>query len=223
MDTRLILDYLSDLEENNNQAWFQANKARYEAARDMFEALLIELSGAISVFDPKVPTCPPRKLTFKLQRDTRFSHDKRPYNAAMRAHIGPEGKAPIPCGYYIHIQPGNASYLGGGLFAPIFADATRRIRDAIAQDGGSFEHVLTQMDIPVQGEILKRTPKGYDPDSPQAPYLRHKSWYVEVPVADTLVESSAAFIREAAWTYAAMQPFNAFLNHALEGFEMPTR
>ncbi|MCI5818337.1 MAG: DUF2461 domain-containing protein, partial [Paraprevotella sp.] len=29
MNTKLIIDFLSDIKENNNREWFQANKSRY--------------------------------------------------------------------------------------------------------------------------------------------------------------------------------------------------
>lgn len=59
----------------------------------------------------------PHELTFKLVRDTSFSYDKSPYNPAFRAHNSSAGKLPVPVGYYIKIQLGNRSFLGGGLYA----------------------------------------------------------------------------------------------------------
>ena len=117
MDTSYILDYLSALSANNNREWYHAHKAEYKAANAEFEALIQALIFSIGEFDPSVLHNAPQTLTFKLNRDTRFSHDKSPYNPAFRAHISSMGKLPVPVGYYLMIKPGEQSFLGGGLFA----------------------------------------------------------------------------------------------------------
>lgn len=72
------------------------------------------------------------------------------------------------------------------------------------------------------GSALKRVPQGYDPAHPQAEWLRCKSWYLELPVPDSrLLEPG--FLPWAAEAFQRMQPFNDFLNRALEGFELPAR
>lgn len=135
MNTQLILNYLSDLSKNNNREWYHEHKAENKAANTEFETLIQALILRIGEFDSSVLHKEPKKLTFKLVRDTRFSHDKSPYNPAFRAHISSLGKLPIPVGYYLMIKPGNQSFLGGGLFADIFKDATTMVRDYIVQDG----------------------------------------------------------------------------------------
>ena len=70
-----------------------------------FEKLLQTLMLKIGKFDDSVLHNNPKDLTFKLVRDTRFSHDKSPYNPAFRAHISSCGKLPVPVGYYLMITP----------------------------------------------------------------------------------------------------------------------
>lgn len=223
MDTARMMHYLAALEVNNNRTWFHAEKAWYDEAKATFEALVCALMEAVRSFDPDMPMLPAKTLTFKLMRDTRFSHDKRPYNAAFRAHIGREGKKPIPCEYYVSLAPGGRSFLGGGLFAAMFPDATRRIRDAIATQGEAFLDIAQALPWPIQGEALQRVPRGYDAALPQAEYLKHKSWYVEAPIPDALVYTPEAFVAEAGQAFARMKPLNDFLNAALAGFELPIR
>ena len=129
MNTQLILNYLADLSKNNNREWYHAHKAENKAANTEFESLIGELIFRIGEFDSSVLHNEPKSLTFKLVRDTRFSHDKSPYNPAFRAHISSQGKLPIPVGYYLMIKPGGQSFLGGGLFADMFKDATTMVRD----------------------------------------------------------------------------------------------
>ena len=47
MNTRLILNYLSDLNENNNREWYHAHKAEYKAANAEFEELIRQKAVAL--------------------------------------------------------------------------------------------------------------------------------------------------------------------------------
>lgn len=227
MNTQYIFDYLSALSINNNREWYHANKENYKKANAEFEQLLQELILEIGKFDNSILHNNPKDLTFKIVRDTRFSHDKSPYNPAFRAHISSEGKLPVPVGYYLMIKPGNQSFLGGGLFADMFKDATKMIRDYIAQNGEEWEAIIRAPEFEkyftVHGTALKKVPAGYEKEHPQAEYLKFKSWYLEYPLKDEEVSDAATFPAKAAEIFRIMKPFNAYLNKALVGFQMPTR
>ena len=226
MDTQTILTYLGNLSANNNREWYHAHKQEYKEANERFEALIRELIISIGAFDPSILHNEPKDLTFKLVRDTRFSHDKSPYNPAFRAHIGAGGKLPVPVGYYVMIKPGGGSFLGGGLFADMFKDATSMVRKFIAANGREWEQILNAPDFQklftVQGTALKNVPAGFDKEHPQASYLKFKSWYLEYPVSDEEVVDEG-FVRRAAEVFGVMKPFNDYLNRALDGFQMPDR
>ena len=227
MNTRLIIDYLSALSMNNNREWYHANKEDYKKANAEFEELLQALMLEIGKFDSSILHNNPKDLTFKIVRDTRFSHDKSPYNPAFRAHISLKGKLPVPVGYYLMIKPGNQSFLGGGLFADMFKDATTMIRDYIVQNGEEWEKIIHEPNFKkyftVQGTALKNVPVGYEKEHPQAQYLKFKSWYVEYPLNDEELNDAKAFLEKAAKLFKIMKPFNDYLNKALVDFQMPTR
>lgn len=227
MNTELILNYLTDLEQHNCRDWYHEHKEEYKTANAMFEELVQELLLRIGVTDSSILHNEPKNLTFKLTRDTRFSHDKSPYNPAFRAHMGPMGKLPVPVGYYLMIKPGGRSFLGGGLFADMFKDATSMIRDHIAKYPDQWETVITDPQFAkyftVMGTSLKKVPAGYDETHPAAQYLKFKSWYLEYPVDDALLRSPDAFLKLAVDVFTQMQPFNRFLNTALAEFQMPKR
>lgn len=227
MNTSLIIDYLSALNVNNNREWYHANKDNYKKANEEFEKLLQTLILEIGKFDSSILHNNPKDLTFKLVRDTRFSHDKSPYNPAFRAHISSKGKLPVPVGYYLCIKPGNQSFLGGGLFANMFKDATTMIRDYIAENGNEWERMIHQPDFEkyftVQGTALKNVPAGYEKEHPQADYLKFKNWYLEYPLKDEDVKNVELFLVKAVELFQIMKPFNDYLNKALVKFQMPTR
>ena len=227
MNTQLIMDYLSALSMNNNREWYHANKDDYKKANAEFEHFLQALMLESGKFDSSILQNDPKDLTFKLVRDTRFSHDKSPYNPAFRAHISSKGKLPVPVGYYLMIKPGDQSFLGGGLFADMFKGATAMVRDYIAQNGGEWERVIHEPDFEkhftVRGTALKRVPAGYEKEHPQAEYLKYKSWYLEYPLKDEEWKDAEGVVAKAAELFRIMKPFNDYLNKALAGFQMPSR
>ena len=227
MNTQIILDYLSALSENNHREWYHANKEDFKRANAEFLELLQALMLEIGKFDSSVLPHDPKDLTFKIVRDTRFSHDKSPYNPAFRAHISSKGKLPVPVGYYLMIKPGNQSFLGGGLFADVFKEATTMVRDFIVRNGEEWETIIHEPEFEkyftVQGTALKNVPAGYGKEHPQAEYLKFKSWYLEYPLKDEELNDTETFLVKAAETFRIMKPFNDYLNKALVDFQMPAR
>lgn len=227
MNTRIIIEYLSELNKNNNREWYHSHKAEFKKANENFLELIQAFILEIGKYDSSILHNNPKDLTFKLVRDTRFSHDKSPYNPAFRAHISSKGKLPIPVGYFIMIKPGGQSFLGGGLFADMFKDATTMVRDHIAANSKSWEEIITDTrfskNFTVKGAALKNVPAGYEKDHPQADYLKYKSWFLEYPVGDDEICDTETFIKHAADVFETMQPFNHFLNTALADFKMPER
>ena len=227
MNTQLIMDYLTALNRNNDREWYHAHKDDYKKANAAFEEFLQALMLEIGKFDSSILQNNPKDLTFKLVRDTRFSHDKSPYNPAFRAHISSKGKLPVPVGYYLMIKPENQSFLGGGLFADMFKDATAMIRDHISGNGEGWERIVHEPAFEkyftVKGTALKNVPAGYEKEHPQAEYLKFKSWYLEYPIKDEELGDAETLLVKAAEIFRVMKPFNDYLNKALTGFQMPTR
>lgn len=119
----------------------KTNKKYYEQAKSECEDLVMELMNGIKTFDNSIKILPPKDLMFRLNKDTRFSIDKSPYNPSFRVHISKGGKLPVPVGYFVHIKP-NYTFLGGGLFATMFADATKSIRDYILKREKEFIEII---------------------------------------------------------------------------------
>lgn len=227
MNTQIMYAYLVELENNNERQWYHDNKAMRDDAFREFESLIYELIAGIREFDDNIFTDDPRSLTFKQVRDTRFSHDKSPYNPVLRAHLGPSGKLPVPVGYYLCIAANDRTFFGGGLFTGMFKEATTMIRDYIVKHGAKLEEILNAPEFKnyfqLKGEKLKNVPRGYDKEHPQRELLKYKSWYIEYFVDDAIVLDNHQFIALAVECFRVMKPFNDFLNQALRDFSMPIR
>lgn len=226
MNMPLILKTLTDLENNNNRAWYHQNKAQRQQATESFEQLILELNLRLQRFDSSLPLHDAKSVTFKMVRDLRFSKNKEPYYPAFRAHLGPQGKQPIPVGYFVHIQP-KGSFLGGGLFADVFQEATAMIRQHINDHPQEWLKLLNQTEFrnqfEVKGTALKKVPTAYDPNHPLAELLKHKSWYLEFPISDGNLLDANQFLDTAEIIFEQMMPFNQLLNEALINFKMPER
>jgi uncharacterized protein (TIGR02453 family) len=226
MDTKVIFNFLKDLEANNLLEWMKANKNIYEQAKMECEILIHELINRISSFDNSVRNLVPKDLIWRLNRDTRFSNDKSPYNPSFRAHISTAGRNPIPAGYYLNIKPGKI-FLGGGLFVPQFPEATKLVRDFIVENEKGLEKIIKEKtfaeNFEITGVKLKNVPKEYDKDYKFAEYLKHKSWDIEYYIQDTIFLDADKFIKLSVEMFKYMKPFNDYLNKALKDFKMPER
>ena len=49
-----IIQFLTELRQNNNREWFQANKSRYDSLRKGFIDEVQQLIDRIALFDPEI-------------------------------------------------------------------------------------------------------------------------------------------------------------------------
>ncbi|SFA95743.1 TIGR02453 family protein [Collimonas sp. OK607] len=187
MHVRDLTQYLAELSENNNRAWFVMNKPRYDILRAEFLELVVWLIAEISKFDPAIAGCNPKKALFRINRDMRFSHDKSPYKTYFSASITASGlKKPSQGGgpaYYFHIDAGGTLLIAGGEYMPP-ADRLRAIRLQVIADASGFGKLLKNKkfkeaygDLQTEGQ-LTRPPKGFDADSPHIEYIKLKNFIV---------------------------------------------
>ena len=202
------------------------NKKYYEQAKIEYETIVMEFVDGIRAFDKTITFLPPKDYMLKLNRDTRFRKDKSPYNPSFRAHISKGGRLPIPVGYYLNIQPENI-FLGGGLFASMFSEATKGIRDYIVKNEKSFISIIETKEFKnnfvIDGEKLKNVPREYDKEHKLSEYLKYKSWFLEYKMKDKIFLENKVFMKTALEIFKCMKPFNDFINRALIDFKMPER
>jgi uncharacterized protein (TIGR02453 family) len=187
MHVRDLIQFLGELSENNNRAWFVMNKPRYDILRAEFLELVTALIRDISKFDPAVAACNPKKALFRINRDIRFSHDKSPYKTYFSAAITASGlKKPSQGGgpaYYFHIDADGKLLVAGGEYMPP-ADRLRLIRQHVVDDAAGFDKVLNNRklkerygDLQDEGKLM-RPPKGFDAEMPHIEYIKLKSFIV---------------------------------------------
>ncbi|MBV8710530.1 MAG: DUF2461 domain-containing protein [Solirubrobacterales bacterium] len=155
------LEFLRELEENNDSAWFKANRRRYE------EHLV----------------APARELAEKLS-DLGRPHFFRPYNN-LRFRPGPPLKENLGVaigysgagGFYFDLSL-DGLLVAGGLHHPA-PDQLERFRAAIDDDRKTrgYERALAAARraglTPAEPE-MKRAPRGYPMDHPRIDHLRRR-------------------------------------------------
>jgi uncharacterized protein (TIGR02453 family) len=180
------LEFLRELEANNDSDWFRANRARYDAhllgpARELAERL-----GGLG-----------EAHFFRPYNDTRF-HARPPIKEQLGVAIGYGGAG----GFYFELSL-DGLLVAGGLHGPA-SDQLERFRAAIddARRARGFERAVATANaagLEVPEPALKRAPRGYRPDHPRIERLRLKEltayrrhpiepWLHE-PACDRLVQA----------------------------------
>lgn len=209
------INFLKKLKKNNNTAWMQAHKDEYLAAKREFEFLVQELIVRIGEWDSRLPMLEPKSCIFRLNRDTRFSDNKKPYKDNFGAFISYGGKKGNLPGYYFHLSP-TEIFVAGGVWMPE-PDQLARIRRHIAEHGDELEKILANKTFKrtFKGlndeHSLKRPPKGYSVDSPYVELLKHKSFVVTAPIALSDV-MKPGLGKKLDKIFKLMRPLNEFLN-----------
>ena len=73
------LQFLRNLEKNNNREWFNDNKTLYQEAQQDVISFVEKLIEEMVDFDEEMGKLEAKKSVFRIYRDTRFSKDKTPY------------------------------------------------------------------------------------------------------------------------------------------------
>lgn len=156
------IDFLRELEDNNDREWFRANRARYES--DL-------MAPARALADKLSKLGQPH--FFRPYRDTRFRPGP-PIKEQLGVGIGHAGAG----GFYFELSL-DGLFVAAGMHHPA-TDQLERFRAAIADDrcARGFERALAKAQaagLQLGEPELKRAPKGYSPDHPRIERLRLKN------------------------------------------------
>lgn len=220
---KTVIEFLKELQRNNNRVWFEANRTRYREAAEQFAAFVERLIVGIAGFDPSIGNLSAADCTYRIYRDTRFSLDKSPYKTHMGAYICPHGKRSGYAGYYFHVEPAGSGFVGGhllsaGLYRP-FPEILRGVREEIRDNGQNFVEALAQASgfALCHDNTLKKIPNGFPADSPYAEYFKLKDFFLERYVNERFMSmKEERLLARTLEQFRTAQPFNAFLNRAID-------
>jgi uncharacterized protein (TIGR02453 family) len=212
---KTTLTFLSELKLNNEREWFAKNRKTYDEARNNFETFVQAVIGEITKFDPIYKGLEAKSCMFRINRDTRFSHDKSVYKTNFGAFMVRGGKKngdKFP-GYYLHVEPGS-SFVAGGAYVPP-APWLSAIREKIDENGDELVRIINQKEFKrlfggLDGDKLKVPPRGYPKDHPHIELLKMKSFLAYRSVSDRELTSEGCFDMLVS-AFRAMKPLHNFL------------
>lgn len=222
MITASTLSFLKSLKKNNNKPWFDANKSKYLEVRNNFEEFVALLLQKMALFDEDLKELEYKNCLFRINRDVRFSKDKTPYKINFSASFNKGGKKSIYAGYYLHLQPGGNSFIGGGLWRPE-PEQLKKVRQEIDYCFPEFKKII---EVPAfkknygglekdQNQMLINIPKGYEKENPAADFLRMKSFVATKNIADVDL-TNPKFMNQIVDSYKTLKPLLNFINRSFE-------
>ncbi len=206
------LEFLKDLQINNNRDWFKANEATYKAAKENVTVFLEDMQGLLNQHDHIE-----KKKLYRIFRDVRFSKDKSPYKGYFGGYFGRAGAARRG-GYFFSLEPGGQTKFGGGFGAPNKEDLLR-IRQEIEMDGDRLRSILESDPFKstfneLLGHGVKTAPRGFDAAHPHIDLIRKKAFYAYRFFSDKEVCSSE-FIHIAHESFQALRPYFDYMSEVL--------
>lgn len=212
------IKFLTALKQNNHKEWMDANRDWYYKIRVQLINDIEKTITNISKIDRRFQRLTAKDCMFRINRDIRFSNDKRPYKENLAMYFSLLGKKSSGPGYYIHIETGNSFFACGCWMPP--ADVLSKIRQEIDYNGNDFVKILKDKNFKkyfskIEGEKVKTTPKGYDKDNPMIEYLKLKSYIVTYPFSDKEINDES-FLSTSISLIKACRSFHDFLLTAID-------
>lgn len=211
-----ILDFLAQLEQNNDRTWFKERKSLYDALRKPWEADVQRLIDIVAGWDDSVRGLKSREAVFRIYRDTRFSLNKQPYKTMFSAVVGPQGRHAVRACSYLHIEPGKC-LIAGGIWWPE-RPVLQRLRSLIDAEGDEFLKIVNSSEVARdfvwECDSLKKMPQGYPQDHPMAQFLKMKEYILVKHVGLDYFDGD--WVEHVAADFKKLQPFYDFLNYVFD-------
>ena len=210
------IEFLRLLSVNNNKEWFDNHRSMYTKAKNNIEIFVQELINEIIEFEPVLKGLEAKSCIYRINRDIRFSNDKTPYKTNFGALIMKGGRKNFfkyP-GYYLHIEPDNC-FLAGGAYMPS-PDWLTAIREKISEQPDMFLKIINNVEFrkhygEIQGEKLKKAPKGFDPAHKHIELLKYKNYFVDIQISEKQIFESD-YLKYILNVFRTVKPFHDFLD-----------
>jgi uncharacterized protein (TIGR02453 family) len=220
MHTEDIINFLRELNENNNREWFAQNKSRYERVRSKFEEISRLLIAEISVFDNDIKNVYVKDCVFRIYRDIRFSTDKTPYKTHFGVYIASAGgRKSQRGGYYLHLDPAGC-FIAVGVWCPP-PNILKALRQSVCDNIDELNEIRNEAGFSTyfktffEEDKLKKVPAGFPRDFSEPELLKLKHYMVEHKLNDDILNAPDLVSRLGEIARAGY-PLNKFLNYTVD-------
>lgn len=209
-------EFLRQLSDNNSKAWFDEHRAAYDDHWVVpAKAFVVAAGAALQEIAPVAAQPRVNGSIFRVNRDIRFSADKRPYKDYLDFWFWEGERRSAVSGFYLRITP-DAVAIGIGahrfdrdrlasyraaVIDPLAGESLRAAVGAIEKTG--FE---------LKGEHYKTLPRGFAaPDEFTGRMLRHNSLWIGEEEPAPKVLGSKRFVAWALTRWSKMAPLHRWL------------
>jgi uncharacterized protein (TIGR02453 family) len=221
---RETIRFLRDLSRNNEKAWFDAHREDYQehyvgpalAFIASIGPRLQKISPSVT-YEPKV-----NGSLFRINRDVRFSKDKRPYKDHLDLWFwhGDKRGWESP-GFFFRLLP-DRLILGAGMHrfektqldafraAVVDARAGKSLAKAVAEVGAAGPYK-------VGGASRKSVPRGFDPAHERAGLLLHEGLFATFEGKPGAVLETTGFVEFCVGHFRTMWPVSRWLLEHVTG------
>jgi len=185
--------FLDGIAAHNEKVWFDANRALYDKGYvEPGKAFVAEMGPRLRAISPDVQFDPKVNGSIgRVNRDIRFSKDKRPY----KTHLGlwfwhGDKKGWEKPGFWFSLE-GQSVHLGAGQYG-FGKDVLDDFRQSIVHPRSgkallaAVEAVKSKGPYEIGGKTRKLLPKGFTTDPDRLDYLLYEGLYtsLELPIAE---------------------------------------
>jgi uncharacterized protein (TIGR02453 family) len=212
MLSNTVFSFLKELAGNNTREWFTLHKKNYDVSRSQVLALIKEVHRQLDEVD-KIEN----SKIFRINRDVRFSSNKSPYKTNFSGYYTRLGDSRRGS-YYLSIQPGNQTVVGGGFYDPSKEDLFR-IRKEFELDESIITKITTDKTFKLyfdqlRGERVATAPRDFDKEHPHIKWIQMKQFYAFRSFTDEEV-MDPTFPQEVMKTFMVIRPFFDYMSDIL--------
>lgn len=218
-----VISFLRQLRENNNREWFLDHRPEYLQAKGVFSDFAMTLADRIRGFDDTIGPLQIQDMTWRINRDIRFSANKNPYKCHMGVFVCRGGKKSGYGGYYFQVSAADdggweSSHMAavGNYFME--SGVLKILREDILYGNGDFRRILSGIDprlVLETGNSLKRVPAPFPQDSADSEYFKLKNFSLSYAPDESFV-LKPDLPDALAELFKTAKPFLDYTNRALD-------
>ena len=207
--------FLKGLAKNNSKVWFEEHREDYEQfhlapAKAFVEAIAPGLKKISKSINAEAQV---NGSIFRINRDVRFSKDKRPYKTTLDLWFWEgEKRGWESPGFYLRLMPDG--FLAGAGLHGFSAEHLKIFRAAVvdAKSGAALLKMVQGLDGLKLGEpTRKKVPRGFDGNHPRAAFLLCDALYATYEGPLTKVIHKAEFVDACLDIFRRAHPISQWL------------
>ena len=217
--TSETLTFWRGLARDNSKAYFDRHRTEYERhLKGPYQELAAALATGLRADEPEYRV-DPKKATYRINRDVRFSKDKSPYKTELGITFGRDEKHDEAYPVYTCRVGVKGIAVAGGLYRPP-TELRDRVRRIVGEQSERLRGALADPDFidtfgELGGEAHKRAPAALKELAEAEPLVLNKQWVFWTDFEDPellLMPELDQFILD---QWAAARPVMEFFKEAV--------